>query len=84
MRLETNRQAFTNYSKMEISLNWLKNYVDLGDLDPVKIGEILTDIGLEVEGMETVDAIKGVKTGSSGFHQDVPTEDVVIERAEII
>ena len=36
------------------------------------------------EGMETVDAIKGVKTGSSGFHQDVPTEDVVIERAEII
>ncbi|MCB0623209.1 MAG: phenylalanine--tRNA ligase subunit beta, partial [Saprospiraceae bacterium] len=44
---------------MEISLNWLKNYVDLGDLDPVKIGEILTDIGLEVEGMETVESIPG-------------------------
>ncbi|CAG0963959.1 partial Peptidyl-prolyl cis-trans isomerase B, partial [Rhodocyclaceae bacterium] len=27
--------------------------------------------------------IKGVKTGRSGFHQDVPVEDVVIERAEV-
>ncbi|WP_323004246.1 peptidylprolyl isomerase [Denitromonas sp.] len=36
------------------------------------------------EGLETVDAIRAVKTRSSGFHQDVPAEDVVIERAEII
>jgi peptidyl-prolyl cis-trans isomerase B (cyclophilin B) len=28
--------------------------------------------------------IKGVKTGTSGFHQDVPKEDVVIQRAEVI
>ena len=28
---------------------------------------------------ETVDKIKGVKTGTRGFHQDVPAEDVVIE-----
>ncbi len=40
--------------------------------------------GHVTEGMETVDAIKAVKTGSSGFHQDVPKEDVIIERAEIV
>jgi peptidyl-prolyl cis-trans isomerase B (cyclophilin B) len=35
------------------------------------------------EGRDVVDKIKGVKTGSSGFHQDVPKEDVIIERTEI-
>lgn len=35
------------------------------------------------EGMDVVDKIKGVKTGRSGFHQDVPAEDVVIQRAEV-
>ncbi len=39
--------------------------------------------GKVVEGTEVVDKIKGVKTGSSGFHQDVPKEDVIIERAEV-
>ena len=34
------------------------------------------------EGTEVVDKIKGVKTGSKGVHQDVPAEDVVIEKAE--
>jgi peptidyl-prolyl cis-trans isomerase B (cyclophilin B) len=31
-----------------------------------------------------VDKIKGVSTGSKSGHQDVPTEDVIIEKAEII
>lgn len=35
-------------------------------------------------GMDVVDAIRQVKTGSSGFHQDVPREAVIIERAEIV
>ena len=43
---------------MNISLNWLKQYIDT-DLDPVKVGEILTDIGLEVEGMEEVLSVPG-------------------------
>ena len=30
------------------------------------------------EGMDVVDKIKGVSTGRSGMHQDVPKEDVVI------
>ena len=39
--------------------------------------------GKVVEGTDVVDKIKGVKTGNAGFHQDVPKEDVIIERAEI-
>lgn len=39
--------------------------------------------GKVVEGMDVVDAIKGVRTGSKGFHQDVPVEDVVITKAEV-
>ncbi len=40
--------------------------------------------GKVVEGTEVVDAIKGVKTGRSGGHQDVPVDDVIIERAEVV
>ena len=36
------------------------------------------------EGMDVVNKIRNVKTGSSGFHQDVPKEDVVIQRAEVV
>ena len=39
--------------------------------------------GKVVEGTDVVDKIKGVKTGNAGFHQDVPKEDVIIERAEV-
>jgi len=40
--------------------------------------------GEVVEGNDVVDKIKGVATGSKSGHQDVPVEDVVIEKAEII
>ena len=40
--------------------------------------------GKVVEGQDVVDAIRGVKTGNSGFHQNVPTEDVLIEKAVIV
>ena len=40
--------------------------------------------GNVVEGMDVVDKIKGVKTTRSGMFQDVPAEDVVIEKAEVI
>jgi len=36
------------------------------------------------EGMDVVNKIRNVKTSSSGFHQDVPKEDVIIQRAEVI
>ena len=40
--------------------------------------------GRVVEGTEVVDKIKAVATGRFGMHQDVPTEDVVIQRAEVL
>jgi len=40
--------------------------------------------GAVSDGMDVVSAIRKVKTGSSGFHQDVPTEDVVIEKATVL
>ncbi len=43
---------------MNISYNWLKEYVSF-DLEPQKISEILTFIGLEVEDMEQVEEIPG-------------------------
>ena len=39
--------------------------------------------GKVTAGADVVDKIKGVKTGSSGGHQDVPVEDVIIIKAEI-
>ena len=39
--------------------------------------------GKVTAGTDVVDKIKGVKTGSSGGHQDVPVEDVIIIKAEI-
>ena len=40
--------------------------------------------GKVVKGMDVVDAIKGVATTTKGFHQDVPVEDVVINKVEVI
>jgi peptidyl-prolyl cis-trans isomerase B (cyclophilin B) len=37
--------------------------------------------GKVVDGTEVIDAIEGVRTGRKGFHDDVPLEDVRIERA---
>ena len=40
--------------------------------------------GKVVEGLDVVEKIKKVKTGSKGFHQDVPVDDVVIEKAVVV
>ena len=40
--------------------------------------------GKVVAGTEVVDKIKAVKTGRKGFHDDVPVEDVVIEKAVLV
>lgn len=44
---------------MRISLRWLSDYIDLNDLTPLQIGETLTQLGLELEGIETITALKG-------------------------
>jgi phenylalanyl-tRNA synthetase beta chain len=43
---------------MKLSYNWLKDYIDL-DVEPLKLSAILTDIGLEVEGFEEFQSVKG-------------------------
>ncbi|MCG8308241.1 MAG: phenylalanine--tRNA ligase subunit beta [Cytophagales bacterium] len=43
---------------MKISLNWLKAYIEINE-SPEEIAHILTMTGLEVEGIETVEAVKG-------------------------
>jgi peptidyl-prolyl cis-trans isomerase B (cyclophilin B) len=40
--------------------------------------------GRVTDGLDVVEAIRSVPTGSKGFHQDVPVDDVVIERAEVV
>ena len=40
--------------------------------------------GKVVEGQDVVDKIKKVKTGDSAGHQNVPLEDVIIQKSEVI
>jgi len=43
---------------MKIAYSWLKEYVNT-DLPAAQVGELLTDCGLEVEGIETFETVKG-------------------------
>jgi phenylalanyl-tRNA synthetase beta chain len=61
---------------MKISYNWIKDYLKI-DLDPHKVSEILTGIGLEIEGMMEWESVKGGLEGivigevmTSGKHPD--------------
>ncbi|WP_394421269.1 phenylalanine--tRNA ligase subunit beta [Tenacibaculum mesophilum] len=47
---------------MKISYNWLQQFLQT-DWEAEKTGELLTDLGLEVEGIETVESIKGSLKG---------------------
>ncbi len=63
------------------------NVADNGFLDfksPTANGWGYCVFGKVVEGSDVVDQIKGVATGNKGYHQDVPLETVLIERAEVV
>ncbi|WP_205340192.1 peptidylprolyl isomerase [Denitrificimonas caeni] len=51
---------------------------------PTTQGWGYTVFGEVVDGMDVVDAIKSVATTSKGGHQDVPRDNVIIEKAEIV
>jgi len=57
------------------------NFLDFKSETPQGWGYAV--FGKVVDGMDVVDTIKGVETGSNGPHQDVPVEDVIIEKAYI-
>ena len=65
-------------------------FINVGDNDflnhtaPTTQGWGYCVFGKVVDGTDVVDKIRKVKTGSSGGHQDVPVEDVVIEKAEVV
>jgi peptidyl-prolyl cis-trans isomerase B (cyclophilin B) len=65
-------------------------FINVGDnafLDhsaPTSSGWGYCVFGRVTEGTDVVDRIKRVATGSKGGHQDVPVEDVVIEKAEVV
>ncbi|MBQ4034055.1 MAG: phenylalanine--tRNA ligase subunit beta, partial [Paludibacteraceae bacterium] len=47
---------------MNVSYKWLKNYINL-DLEPEEVSKTLTSIGLEIDGMEEIQTIKGGLAG---------------------
>lgn len=47
---------------MKISYNWLKQFINI-DWEAKKTGELLTDLGLEVEGIEDFESVKGGLNG---------------------
>jgi peptidyl-prolyl cis-trans isomerase B (cyclophilin B) len=62
----------------------IKNNDFLNFTSPNGNGWGYCEFGKVVEGTDVVDKIKAVKTGTSGFHQDVPAQDVVIQKAEVL
>ena len=47
---------------MKISYNWLKQFIAV-DWSPEQVGELLTDLGLEVEGIDAFQSVKGALEG---------------------
>ncbi|MCB1909076.1 MAG: peptidyl-prolyl cis-trans isomerase [Rhodocyclaceae bacterium] len=61
------------------------NVADNGFLDhPGQDGWGYAVFGKVSEGIDVIDKIEAARTGSRGFHADVPVEDVVIVKAEVV
>lgn len=77
------RTSIVNSATAQFFINLKDNhFLDHTSNNPEQFGYAV--FGEVREGMDVVDAIAQVKTGSRGFHQDVPIEDVVITQARII
>lgn len=61
----------------------LKNNDFLNHSAPTSQGWGYTVFGKIIDGMDVVEKIKAVATGSAEGHQDVPLEDVIIESVEV-
>lgn len=79
MARTTNPHSATAQFFINVSNNSFLNYSE-----PSPQGFGYAVFGKVIEGKEVVDAIKKVRTGSLAGHQDVPVEDVVINKAEIV
>jgi peptidyl-prolyl cis-trans isomerase B (cyclophilin B) len=56
----------------------------LNHTNPTSQGWGYAVFGKVVSGTDVVDKIKAVKTSRKGYHDDVPVEDVVIEKAVVV
>ncbi len=56
----------------------------LNHTSPTPQGWGYTVFGRVADGLDVVEKIKKVRTGSKGFHQDVPLDDVIIEKAVVV
>jgi peptidyl-prolyl cis-trans isomerase B (cyclophilin B) len=77
------RTAVPNSATAQFFIN-VKDNSFLNFSSPTPQGYGYAVFGKVVEGTEVVDAIRKVKTGNRAGHQDVPLEDVVITKAEIV
>ena len=68
-----------NFQNLNHNARYFLNYKS-----PTAQGYGYCVFGKVVEGMDVVDKIKKVKTGTRSGHQDVPVENVILEKAEII
>ncbi len=77
------RTADPDSATSQFFINHADNtFLDYTGPTPDRIGYAV--FGKVTEGMDVVDKIAAVKTGSKGMHGDVPVEPVVIEKAEVL
>jgi peptidyl-prolyl cis-trans isomerase B (cyclophilin B) len=58
------------------------NFLDFKSESPQGWGYCV--FGKVIDGMDVIDRIKAVETGSKAGHQDVPVDDVIIETTEVV
>lgn len=88
--LENERGTIAMARTMDVNSATAQFFINLNDNDflnhrnttPSGYGYCV--FGKVTEGMDIVDRIAKVKTGSRGHHQDVPTEDVVIKEVNVL
>jgi peptidyl-prolyl cis-trans isomerase B (cyclophilin B) len=77
------RTAVVDSATSQFFINVVDNaFLDYKGKRPEEFGYAV--FGQVVEGMEVVDAIREVKTGSKGGHGDVPLEPVTITKASVV
>ena len=87
MKEKDTREPIANEADNSASAQFFINLVDnhfLNHTSKTTAGWGYAVFGKVVAGMDIVDKIATVKTGRSGMHRDVPLEEVVIEKTEIL
>jgi len=77
------RTSEVNSATSQFFINVVDNpFLDHKDETPRGFGYAV--FGKVIEGMDVVDKIKAVKTGTKGYYKDVPVEPVIIQSMEVV